>query len=103
MKDISRREFVKRGLTGIALGASSGLWFNADAFAAGAVPGAAPAEDRFGVSPEDMAKIIEAALSKGGDFADLFFEYRIANSVRMEEDIIKDSSESIARGVGIRV
>ena len=103
MKDISRREFVKRGLTGIALGATSGAWFNADAYAAGAAPGAASVDDRFGVSREDMMKILEVALSKGGDFADLFFEYRIANSVRMEEDIIRDSSESIARGVGIRV
>jgi TldD protein len=60
-------------------------------------------EERFGVSREDMKKILEIALSKGGEFSELFFEYRINNSVQMEEDIIKDSSENITLGVGIRV
>lgn len=59
--------------------------------------------DRFGVTPEDMRKILEIALTKGGEFSELFFEYRIINSVSMEEDIIKESSQRIILGAGIRV
>jgi TldD protein len=59
-------------------------------------------EHRFGVSSEDIQKILSAALSKGGDFAELFFEYRVSNSIRMEEDIIRDSARSISLGMGVR-
>lgn len=60
-------------------------------------------DERFSVSPEMMKKILKIALSKGGEFSELFFEYKISHSVRMEEDIVKDSSETITLGVGIRV
>ncbi len=66
-------------------------------------PSTAFFSDWFGVAREDMRKILEIALSKGGDFSELFLEYRIVNSVHMEEDIIKESSQSILQGVGIRV
>ena len=59
--------------------------------------------DRFGITPDDMRKILEIALTKGGKFSELFFEYRMINSVRMEEDIIKESSQRIILGTGIRV
>jgi TldD protein len=60
-------------------------------------------DQRFGVSRDDMRKLLELALSKGGEFSELFFEYRIANSVTMEEDIVKESEESVSLGVGVRV
>jgi TldD protein len=50
-----------------------------------------------------MQKVLAAALSKGGDFADLFFEYRLSNTVVMEDDIIRESGEDVTLGVGIRV
>jgi TldD protein len=59
--------------------------------------------EKFGIDSSDMQKILNEALSRGGDFAELYFEYDIANSVRMEEDIIKNSTEHIGHGVGIRV
>ena len=59
-------------------------------------------ETRFGITREIMQKILLAALSKGGDFAEIFFEYRIFNSVRFEEELLKDSTQSITLGVGIR-
>ena len=60
-------------------------------------------QGRFGVGPEVMKKVLTAALSKGGEFADLYFEHKMANSVSMEDDIIKESSEDVTLGVGIRV
>lgn len=55
------------------------------------------------MSTTDLKKILSLALSRGGDFADIFLEYRTSLSILMEEDIIKESSESITLGLGIRV
>lgn len=57
----------------------------------------------FNLSLRDLELILEAALSQGGDFADIFMEYRHYQAVVMEEDIIKETSESIVQGIGIRV
>jgi TldD protein len=62
-----------------------------------------PYRDHFFLSPEELERILGAALSKGGDFAEIFMEYRTARSLGMEEDIIKDTAESIDMGLGIRV
>ncbi len=57
----------------------------------------------FGLDNQIFEKVIFAALSNGGDFADVFFQYSISNSINMEEDIIKNTSESISLGIGVRV
>ncbi|MGB9701108.1 MAG: TldD/PmbA family protein [Candidatus Kapaibacteriota bacterium] len=57
----------------------------------------------FGLDNQIFEKVIFAALSNGGDFADVYFQYSISNSINMEEDIIKNTSESISLGVGVRV
>lgn len=62
-----------------------------------------PFRDHFGLSSEDLRKILGIALSRGGDFADLYLEYRRYSSINMEEDIIKETAESIVCGLGIRV
>jgi TldD protein len=60
-------------------------------------------EDHFELSPAQLSKILTAALSLGGDFAEVFMEFKVFTSIRMEEDIIKDTAESVSRGAGIRV
>ncbi len=60
-------------------------------------------EEIFSINRDDISRLLGTALSKGGEFAELFFEYRISSSILMEEDIIKSSSENIIKGVGIRV
>jgi TldD protein len=101
--EMDRRDFLKKGGIGLVAAASSTLW--SDLLSAGKIPPASSSffGERFGVTTEDIKKILEIALTKGGDFSELFFEYRVSNSVRMEEDIIKQSSENIILGVGIRV
>ena len=47
--------------------------------------------------------LLAKAMARGGDYADLFFEYRITSSVSMEERIIKSATKSIIQGVGVRV
>jgi TldD protein len=62
-----------------------------------------PFPDHWGMSAEDQRKTLSLALSRGGDFADLYFEHRRYSSILMEEDIIKETAESIVLGLGIRV
>lgn len=59
--------------------------------------------DRYGIGTEDLEKLLAAALSGGGEYADLFFEYRINESISLEEQIVKSANKSVAQGVGVRV
>ncbi len=59
--------------------------------------------DKFGLSKEQVKKILSTSLEKGGEFADIFFEYRISSSITLEEDIVKSTSENILFGLGVRV
>ena len=55
------------------------------------------------IDEAQMRQILGAALSQGGDFADLYFEYTLRSSIILEEGIIKNSSKAVIMGVGIRV
>lgn len=57
----------------------------------------------FQLQPADLKKVLSLALARGGEFADIFLEYRTSLSILMEEDIIKESSESVTLGLGLRV
>jgi TldD protein len=59
--------------------------------------------DRFGVTQRDLDALMSSALSKGGDYADLYFEYRTRDVLTLEEGILKNASKTISEGVGIRV
>jgi TldD protein len=59
--------------------------------------------DHFGISKEEIRKILSKALSKGGTYSDLFFEHIEKNYISMEEGIVKEATKSVFHGVGIRV
>src|ERR1044071_594941 len=48
-------------------------------------------------------RLLEVALSKGGDYADLFFEYRAGGGLNFEEGILRSASRGVSLGVGVRV
>jgi len=60
-------------------------------------------EDHFHISNDDILKILNIALSQGGNFSEIFLEYNTYNLINMEEDIIKETAESIGLGLGVRV
>jgi TldD protein len=62
-----------------------------------------PYVDHFHLDPDDLKKVLGLALSSGGDFAEIYMEHRIYDFVNMEEDIIKETAESVSLGLGIRV
>src|SRR6056297_3661780 len=59
--------------------------------------------DQFEVSVEMLQKVISAAMSKGGDYADLFFEHKKSNSLGLEDGKVNRAYSNIDFGVGIRV
>ncbi|RIH64995.1 TldD/PmbA family protein [Mariniphaga sediminis] len=59
--------------------------------------------DHFEVSAEMLQKVIAAAMSKGGDYADLFFEHKKSNSLGLEDGKVNRAYSNIGFGVGIRV
>ncbi len=48
-------------------------------------------------------KLLVIALSNGGDYADLFFEYRAAGGFSFDEGILKSASRGVSMGLGVRV
>src|SRR5580698_5362433 len=59
--------------------------------------------DKYNVSVGDLDAYLSEALSRGGDYADLFFEYRINHSIAVEEQIVKSATKGVRIGVGVRV
>ena len=55
------------------------------------------------VSRELAGRLISTALARGGDFADLYFEYRRSASLSMEDGRVRSVGGSVDMGVGIRV
>ncbi len=59
--------------------------------------------DYFKVDTNIINKVISVALSKGGDFCDLYFQYSESNSLTLEDGVVNKTFAEIDIGVGIRV
>ena len=59
--------------------------------------------EKYNVTNAGLEAYLAEALSRGGDYADLYFEYRINHSIVLEEQIIKSATKDINLGVGVRV
>src|SRR5437667_8721691 len=58
---------------------------------------------KFGITPNDLQRYLGEALSAGGDYADLYFEYLTSTSISVDESIVKSASQGISAGCGVRV
>lgn len=56
----------------------------------------------FGVTETDAQHVLDRLSTRDIDYADLYFESRVAESVSMEEGIVKRAAKSISQGVGVR-
>lgn len=57
----------------------------------------------FGVTEEELKKVLATALEKGGDYADLFFEHTFYNYVGLQDGEVNRCNSNIDFGVGVRV
>src|ERR1700691_4476043 len=58
---------------------------------------------KFGIARHDLENHLAEALSRGGDYADLYFEYVATSSIGIDESIVKSASQGVSLGVGVRV
>jgi len=103
---ISRRKFVKQGATGIVglsllpqfLFSQSGLAFEAESNMT-----LSDYYQRFGVDEKIIHQVMIEALSRGGDYCDVYFQHSINNYVGLEDKEVNRAYSNIVFGVGIRV
>lgn len=58
---------------------------------------------RFGVTERMIAEALGAALSRGGDHADVFFQHRVGSDLGLEDGAVNRAYASVELGVGVRV
>src|ERR1044071_248719 len=58
---------------------------------------------RFQISERDLESYLGEALSQGGDYADLYFEYLLTSSISIDESMVKSAAQGGSLGVGVRV
>ena len=66
-------------------------------------PGAAFMRDRFAIDEATAQSLLDLALSRGGEFAELYFEHKTAGSIVFEQQVVKNATRSISQGLGMRV
>lgn len=59
--------------------------------------------DYFNVTQQMLSRLVETALSKGGEYADIFFEYSTMTSYMLKEHKVQSAGAAVDYGVGIRV
>ena len=59
--------------------------------------------EHYGLTNQDLESYLSAALSAGGDYADLYFEYLTSTSLMVDESMVKSASQGISAGCGVRV
>ncbi|MEZ4302839.1 MAG: metallopeptidase TldD-related protein [Polyangiaceae bacterium] len=56
-----------------------------------------------GIDAAVCERLLSVALSRGGNYADLFFEYRAGGGLSYDEGILKSASRGVSMGLGVRV
>ncbi len=59
--------------------------------------------EHYGLTERNVEQYLAAALSAGGDYADLYFEYLNSTSLSVDESMVKTASQGISAGCGVRV
>ncbi len=97
---LKRREFIKNGLTGGAVFATLPLW---KMFAYSLPPPDMTSNPPFSLDTDVLRKLLSVALQNGGEFAEVYVEYNVSNSISLDENKIRAASRGVDMGVGIRV
>jgi TldD protein len=59
--------------------------------------------ERFGVTDQLLREVLSAALSRGGDLADVFFQHLVETDLGLEDGAVNRGYASVELGVGVRV
>lgn len=58
--------------------------------------------DSFGVSEREVSAALGRVKARDVEYADLYFESTVTESVSMEESLVKRATKSVSQGVGVR-
>ncbi len=59
--------------------------------------------DHFGINERTIQEIMKTALSRGGEYCDIFFQHQIYNYISLEDKAVNSAYNNITFGAGIRV
>ncbi len=99
-KPINRREFIKKGMAGGAVVATVPLW---KLFSYSLPPSDTASDPPIYLDKDTLHKLLSIALENGGEFAEVYVEYNVSNSIGLDENKIYAASRGVDMGVGIRV
>jgi len=99
-RPIGRREFLRKGLAGGLVLASSPLW---KLFSYSLPPSDLQDIPSFNLERETLEKLLTIALQSGGEFAEVYVEYSVNNGISLDENKIRGAGRGVEMGVGIRV
>jgi TldD protein len=97
VRDIPRRKFLEMSMKGgLLVAATPAIMSNLVSCGPGAGPG-------LDIDKETLSRVIAKALSKGGDFADVYIENRNSRQIVMQESRFRSGLYGISQGAGVRV
>ena len=106
MSKMTRRKFIKTGAAGLALASIPGI-FRANPLMAFATPAGEKKLgdyfEHFGVNESIIRDVMSAALEKGGDYCDVYFQHSIGCYIGLEDNVVNRAYTNVDFGVGIRV
>ena len=105
---ISRRSFLEKGSKGLIAAGMIPYFLKYDLGRAFAMPN--PEEmsltdyfNHFGVTESQIQEVLNAGLSNGGDYCDVYFQHKISNYIGLEDKAVNRAYSNVDFGVGIRV
>ena len=66
-------------------------------------PGVAFMRDRFAIDEATAQGLLDTALSRGGEYAELYFEHKVSGNILFEQQAVKSATRGVSQGVGVRV
>ncbi|HEX2833033.1 MAG TPA: TldD/PmbA family protein [Thermoanaerobaculia bacterium] len=100
---LTRRTVIGAGAAALATIAASDLFHVSHAFAETGPTSGVGYFARFGVTQKLLRDTLASAMSKGGDYADVYFQHRVTNSLALEDGAVNRAFANVGLGVGVRV
>ena len=105
---ITRRGFVGASAAGLAAAGMSNLLFGCGGSRKPVVGPQAPSDRigyfaQFGVTEALLRETLAAAMSRGGDYADVFFQHRVVGMMAVEDGAVNKAYNQVDLGAGVRV
>ena len=103
----SRRDFLKKSSTGVAAAVVIPQFLGPSVSKVFAAPAAEDMTlndyyEHFGVNEGLIRQVMSEALSRGGDYSDVYFEHSVTSYVGLEDNAVNRAYSDIDFGVGIR-